>query len=70
MQPVSAIRGEGAVRVREAADKEERELEDGLKAGGSGGAGVRGSEKGLGKRVVCVGSWVKGSQVRTWKGLG
>jgi hypothetical protein len=49
---VSAIRGEGAVRVREAADKEERELEDGMKAGGSGGAGVRGSEKGLGKRVV------------------
>ncbi len=52
VQPVSAIRGEGAVRVREAADKEERELEDGMKAGGSGGAGVRGSEKGLGKRVV------------------
>ncbi len=52
MQPVSAIRGEGAVRVREAANKEERELEDGMEAGGSGSSGVRGNEKGLGKRVV------------------
>ncbi len=52
MQPVSAIRGEGEVRLREAADKEERESEDGVEAGGSGGSGVRGSEKGLGKRLV------------------
>ncbi len=52
MQPVSAIRGEGRVRSREAADKEERESEDGVGAEGSGGSGVRGSEKGLGKRLV------------------
>jgi len=51
VQPVSAIRGDRAVRVREAANKEERESEDGLEAG-SGGSGVRGSEKGLGKRLV------------------
>jgi hypothetical protein len=49
---VSAISGEGEVRLREAADKEERESEDGVEAGGSGGPGVRSSEKGLGKRLV------------------
>ncbi len=52
MQPVSAIRGEGVVRLREAAEKEERESEDGMEAGGSGGSRVRGSEKGLRKRLV------------------
>ncbi len=52
MQPVSAIRGERVVRLREAADKEERKSEDGMESGGSGGSGVRGSEKGLGKRLV------------------
>ncbi len=52
MQPVSAIRGEGEVRLREAADKEERKSEDGVEACLFGGSGVRGSEKGLGKRVV------------------
>jgi hypothetical protein len=52
VQPVSAIRGEGAVRLREAADKEERESENGMEAGVSLGSGVRGSEKGLGKRMV------------------
>jgi hypothetical protein len=52
VQPVSAIRGEEAVRVREAADKEERVSENAMEAGGSGGSGVRGSKKGLGKRVV------------------
>ncbi len=52
MQPVSAIRGEGEFRLRQAADKEERESEDGVEAGGSGGSGVRGSGKGLGKRLV------------------
>jgi hypothetical protein len=49
---VSAIRGEGALRLRKAADKEERKSEDVMEAGGSGGSGVRGSKKGLGKRVV------------------
>ncbi len=48
------MRGEGEVRLSEAADKEERESEDGMKVGVLGGSGVRGSEKGLGKRVVCV----------------
>ncbi len=52
MQPVSAMRGEEEVRLREAADKEERESEDGMEAGVLKGSGVRGSEKGLGKRVV------------------
>ena len=51
MQPVSAISGEVEVRLREAADTKERESEDGVEAG-SGGSGVRGSEKGLGKRLV------------------
>ncbi len=40
------------MRLREAADKEESESKDGMEAGGFGVSGVRGSEKGLGKRVM------------------